>query len=135
MSDVTLTRSQRLTDRVPYAYSATTAHPAPLIFFAGACPLDAQGAVVGVGDLEAQARQCVANLLVALDDAGAGLSDVLFLRVLVATVDAGDLGWVWTIVHDAFADHEVPGTLHGVTVLGWPGQLVEVEAVAARPTP
>jgi hypothetical protein len=29
-------------------------------------------------------------------------------------------------------DHDAPSTLLGVAVLGWPGQLVEVEAVATR---
>ncbi|CAA9274384.1 MAG: RidA/YER057c/UK114 superfamily protein [uncultured Arthrobacter sp.] len=30
-------------------------------------------------------------------------------------------------------DRDVPGTLLGVTVLGYPDQLVEVEAIAALP--
>ena len=44
-----------------------------------------------------------------------------------------DLVTAWTVVHDAFGQHEVPSTLHGVTVLGYPDQLVEIEAVAALP--
>ena len=35
------------------------------------------------------------------------------------------------MVRAAFGDHDVPSTLMGVTVLGYPHQLVEVEAVAA----
>jgi hypothetical protein len=27
-------------------------------------------------------------------------------------------------------DHDAPSTLLGVTMLGWPGQLVEIEAIA-----
>jgi hypothetical protein len=30
-----------------------------------------------------------------------------------------------------FGDHDPPSTLLGVSVMGYPGQLVEVEAVAA----
>jgi hypothetical protein len=37
----------------------------------------------------------------------------------------------WEVVRDAFADHDVPSTLMGVTVLGYAGQLVEIEAIAA----
>jgi hypothetical protein len=37
----------------------------------------------------------------------------------------------WEVVRDAFAEHDVPSTLVGVTVLGYDGQLVEVEAIAA----
>jgi hypothetical protein len=32
-----------------------------------------------------------------------------------------------------FGDHNVPGTCLGVTVLACPGQLVEIEAIAAAP--
>jgi hypothetical protein len=36
-------------------------------------------------------------------------------------------------VRERFGDHDPPSTLLGVTVLGYPEQLVEVEAVAALP--
>ena len=39
----------------------------------------------------------------------------------------------WDVVREAFGDHDAPSTPLGVTVLGYPGQLVEVEAVAVRP--
>lgn len=35
------------------------------------------------------------------------------------------------MVAEAFGNHDVPSTLMGVTVLGYPDQLVEIEAVAA----
>ena len=35
----------------------------------------------------------------------------------------------------AFGDHDVPSTLLGVTVLGYPEQLVEIEAIAVAPAP
>lgn len=37
----------------------------------------------------------------------------------------------WEVVRNAFGDHDVPSTLTGVTVLGYDGQLVEIEAIAA----
>ena len=89
------------------------------------------GATVAPGDVAAQARRCVANLVTALEAAGATLEDVAYTRVLVATTVREDLVRAWTVVHDAFGEHEVPSTLHGVTVLGYPDQLVEIEAVAA----
>jgi hypothetical protein len=36
------------------------------------------------------------------------------------------------VVREAFGRHAAPSTLVGVTVLGYPDQLVEVEAVAVR---
>ena len=130
-SAVHLVRSDALTDTAPYAYAAAVDAGARLVFAAGACPLDQSGATVAPGDVAAQARQCVANLVTALEAAGAGLGDVAYTRVLVATTARDDLVTAWNVVHDAFGEHEVPSTLHGVTVLGYPDQLVEIEAVAA----
>ena len=60
-----------------------------LIFLAGACPLDARGDTVAPGDYAAQAAQCVENLRVSLQDAGATLHDVVSTRVLVASSRRG----------------------------------------------
>ncbi|WP_380157393.1 RidA family protein [Kineococcus sp. R86509] len=95
-----------------------------------ACPLDADGATVSVGDVVGQTRQVVANLITALAAAGAELSDVVKTTVYVASADRDDLGAVWDVVRTAFGDHDAPSTLLGVSVLGYPDQLVEVEAVA-----
>ncbi|MDQ0735007.1 enamine deaminase RidA (YjgF/YER057c/UK114 family) [Arthrobacter agilis] len=67
----------------------------------------------------------------ALDEAGAALEDVISTRVLVASTDRADLVRAWEIVRQAFGANDVPSTLLGVTVLGYEGQLVEIEAVAA----
>ncbi|MGY3848639.1 RidA family protein [Streptomyces hydrogenans] len=128
---VTLIRSATLSDVAEYAYAATAPAEARLIFLAGSCPLDADGATVAVGDVAGQAAACVANLRTALKDTGAGLDDVISTRVLVATTRQSDLVAAWQVVRDAFGDHDVPSTLMGVTVLGYHDQLVEIEAVAA----
>jgi enamine deaminase RidA (YjgF/YER057c/UK114 family) len=74
----------------------------------------------------------MANLATALEAAGAGLSDVLKSTVYVATTDRADLVAAWDVVQEAFGAHTAPSTLIGVTLLGYPDQLVEVEAVAVR---
>jgi enamine deaminase RidA (YjgF/YER057c/UK114 family) len=130
-TSVTLIRSTTLSDVAEYAYAATAPATARLIFLAGACPLDADGEIVAVGDYAGQARQSVENLRTALADAGAALTDVISTRVLVASGHQSDLGTAWEVVRDAFGEHDVPSTLMGVTVLGYQDQLVEIEAVAA----
>ena len=127
---VVLVRSDRLFEGVPYAYAAT-ARRTDLIFTAGACPLDDQGQVVAPGDIAAQTRQALANLRVVLDEAGATWRDVLKTTVYVASGDRGDLVAAWNVVASTFGDHDAPSALLGVTVLGYPGQLVEIEAIAA----
>ncbi|KXP13509.1 enamine deaminase RidA [Tsukamurella pulmonis] len=130
-SQVTLIRSSALSDVAQYAYAATAPADARLIFLAGACPLDLDGATVGIGDYAAQAGRCVENLVLALDAAGARLNDVIHTRVLVASSRRRDLVTAWDVVRAAFGEHDVPSTLLGVTVLGYDDQLVEIEAVAA----
>jgi enamine deaminase RidA (YjgF/YER057c/UK114 family) len=103
------------------------------VFTAGACPLDENGVIVGAGDVRFQARQAVANLAEALAAAGAGLADVLKTTIYVASGDRDDLVAAWDVVRAAFGDHDAPSTLLGVAVLGYAGQLVEVEAVATAP--
>jgi enamine deaminase RidA (YjgF/YER057c/UK114 family) len=126
---VRLVRAARLYAGVPYAY-ASVGGPAALVFTAGACPLDPDGNVIGPGDVAAQARQVVSNLAEALAAAGSGLSRVLKTTVYVASSQREDLVAAWDVISSAFGEHDVPSTLLGVTVLGYPGQLVEIEAVA-----
>ena len=128
-TDVTLIRVPELAD-APYAYASTVPAPARLIFLAGACPIDADGVVIHLHDIAAQTRHCLENLDVALRAVGASVTDVVSTRVLVATHDRADLGIAWAVVSEWFGDHDVPSTLLGVTVLGYDGQLVEIEATA-----
>ena len=71
-------------------------------------------------------------MLVALDAAGCGPRDIVKTTVYVATTDDADLAAAWNVVEELFGTDGPPSTLLGVAVLGWPGQLVEIEAVAAR---
>lgn len=129
-----LIRAAGLYGGVEYAYAAV-APPGSLVFTAGACPLNESGATVGVGDVRAQARQCADNLAAALAASGAGLADVLKTTVYVASAVRTDLVAAWEEIRMAFGSHDAPGTLLGVTVLGYADQLVELEAVALRPAP
>src|SRR5205823_6126507 len=104
--------------------------PSGLVFTAGACPLDADGVVVAPGDYEAQARQTLGNLRVALAEAGSTLEQVLKTTVYVCSSDRADLVRVWDVVADAFEPARPPSTLLGVAMLGYAEQLVEIEAVA-----
>ena len=86
---------------------------------------------MSVGDVAGQAEQVMANLTVALNAAGAELTDVVKTTVYVATQNREDLLAAWEIVSRHFGAHDVPSTLLGVSVLGYRDQLVEVEAIAA----
>jgi enamine deaminase RidA (YjgF/YER057c/UK114 family) len=130
-SAIVLIRPPDLTDRAPYAYAAVATDVSRLVFTAGACPLDASGETAPVGDVAGQAAQVMKNLTTALKAAGADLTDVVKTTVYVASQDRQDLLAAWDVVSRAFAGRDVPSTLLGVSVLGYPDQLVEVEAIAA----
>ena len=125
-------RPAGLDPSAPYAYAAIV-DAGDLVLTAGACPLDEAGDVVDAGDPAGQARQVMANLVVALEASGCGLADVARTTVYVASSRREDLVTAWEEVRAAFGDHDPPSTLLGVAVLGYPDQLVEVEAVATRP--
>ena len=129
-SAVKLVRNDELTSAVDYAYAASAQTPARVVWTAGACPLDQDGATVAVGDYAGQAHQVMRNLVTALRGAGAELTDVVKTSVYVASDRQQDLVEAWEVVRSYMGDHDAPSTLLGVTVLGYDHQLVEVEAVA-----
>src|SRR4051812_38988101 len=102
-----LIHADRLYGGAPYAY-ASVVDAGALVFTAGACPLDANGETVGVGDVRAQARQVLANLVEALAQADASLHDVVKTTVYVASSDRVDLVAVWDEVAAAFGEHDAP---------------------------
>lgn len=129
-SAVSLVRAPDLAS-APYAYASTVPAGSRLIFLAGSCPLNAGGETEHVGDFAGQTRACLENMGAALAAAGADITDVASTRVLVASSVRADLVAAWDVVAAHFGSHDVPSTLVGVTVLGYPDQLVEIEAIAA----
>lgn len=116
----------------PYEYAAVVPEGARLVFAAGACPVDDAGEVIAPGDYEEQARVAVDNLRAALEAAGSSLDRAIKTTVYVASADRAQLVRAWRVVEEAFAPSRPPSTLLGVSVLGYEGQLVEIEAVALR---
>jgi enamine deaminase RidA (YjgF/YER057c/UK114 family) len=128
---IDLIRCPQLATRASYAYAAVTHDVSRFVFTAGACPLDAAGNTVAVGDVVGQAEQVMANLLIALRAADAELTDVIKTTVYVASQQQADLVAAWEVVRRHLGHHDAPSTLLGVAVLGYSDQLVEVEAIAA----
>jgi enamine deaminase RidA (YjgF/YER057c/UK114 family) len=114
-----------------YAHVAVATDPR-LVLTAGAVPLDRDGSIVGVGDVRVQTRQTLDNLMVQLAAGGAGGEDVLKTKVYVASTDRADLVAVWEEVQRS-PIAAAASTLLGVALLGYPEQLVEIEAVAVLP--
>jgi enamine deaminase RidA (YjgF/YER057c/UK114 family) len=110
---------------VPYEYAAAAGG---LVFTAGACPLDEEGKVVA-GGIEAQAHRALDNLLAVLEHRGA--REIVKTTVYVVAREQEELVRAWRVVEERLAPGRPPSTLVGVSVLGYTGQLFEIEAVAA----
>lgn len=100
---------------------------ARLVFTVGAVPLDEDGNLVGPGDRAVRARQVLSNPMPALRSAGATGDDVLKTTVYVVLESGADLVSVWAVVQGSPVA-PTASTLVGVSLLGYEGQLVEIEA-------
>jgi enamine deaminase RidA (YjgF/YER057c/UK114 family) len=85
---------------------------------------------VGVGDAAAQATACLDNLATLLDVHGFERGDVRRLVIYVVGEHA-NLSVAWRAV-TAWWGEVPPATLLGVSLLGYPDQLVEIDATVRR---
>jgi enamine deaminase RidA (YjgF/YER057c/UK114 family) len=104
-----------------------------LVYIAGQVSSDASGKLIGEGNFEAQVEQVFKNLKLAVDAAGATMSDIVKMNIyLVAEVGPDDVPKLRAI-RDRHVNTARPpaSTLVVVSRLARPGWLVEIEAVAA----
>jgi reactive intermediate/imine deaminase len=98
------------------------------IYIAGQVALDAQGRVVGTGDLAAQTRQVFANLEIALKAAGATFESVVKTNYYLR--DASQIATVREVRSKYFTKELPASTLVEVPRLAQPDFLIEVEVIA-----
>lgn len=101
-----------------------------LVFVAGQLSEDAQGDLVGSGDLAAQAQQAFANVGKALVAAGATPEQVAKITIYVVGHRPEYLPAISEARIAVFGDHRPTDVLVGVETLFEPGYLIEVEAIA-----
>lgn len=115
----------------PLSHYADAVRAGDLLFVSGMPALDADGALVGPGDVVAQFAQVLANLRAVLDAAGATPADVVKVTVFLTDVD--DRPRINPLRQAFFGEARPASTLVGVKELPVPGMLVEMEAVAVLP--
>ena len=98
------------------------------IYIAGQIALDAQGQLVGKGDLAAQTRQVFANLETALKAAGATFANVVKTNYYLR--DASQIAIVREIRGKYFTSELPASTLVEVSRLTQPDFLIEIEMIA-----
>lgn len=110
-------------------YSHVVSASGRIVVTAGQVALDAQGQLVGLGDLRAQTRQAFANVRAALAAEGATFADVVKLTCYVT--DLGQLAELHA-GSDEFLDLDRPpaSTTVQVAALFRPEFMIEVDAMA-----
>ncbi|HEX4984590.1 MAG TPA: RidA family protein [Burkholderiales bacterium] len=110
----------------------TVATGGSIAFISGQVAVDANGRVVGEGDIGAQAVQVFENLKLALGGIGATFEDVIKFTIYIVGLDQQRRKAVMD-VRGRYISHENPpaATMVGVECLVQPELLVEVEAVVA----
>jgi 2-iminobutanoate/2-iminopropanoate deaminase len=112
-----------------YAYGVRTG---AIVWIAGQVPRDRSGALVGVGDAEAQAVQVFENLKAVVEEAGGSLADVVQTTTYVTGRPHREA--VNRVRRRYFPGPTYPAaTLVIVAGLGVPEYLVEIDAVAVLP--
>jgi enamine deaminase RidA (YjgF/YER057c/UK114 family) len=119
----------------PRGYThVVTAQGGTTIYLAGQVAFDANGNMVGKGDLRAQAEQAAENLVAALKAAGATPADVVKANTYVVNLKQDDLRIIRDVRARVFpAENPPASTLVGVQALAVEGLLTEMEAIAVVP--
>jgi enamine deaminase RidA (YjgF/YER057c/UK114 family) len=112
-----------------YTQVVVAENPAKLITVSGQMPLDADGKLVGAGDIEAQTRAVYENLKKSLESVGADLRSVLRMNTYVT-----DLVKHPPLIRKVRAEYFGKATPPASTMIEVsrlpPGVLIEVDALA-----
>lgn len=73
-----------------YTHAVSVEGARRLIFVSGQVGIDQQGAIVGQGDLKAQATQALRNLVTALAAAGATPDDIVKMNIYIVNYSQAD---------------------------------------------
>ncbi len=102
--------------------------PKSLIFLSGQLSRDADGNLVGAGDMAEQTRQCIRNMRTVLEAAGGTLDDIV--SVVVYTTDMREFKNIVAARTEFFVDKLPTSTIVEVNRLADPGLLIEFQAIA-----
>ena len=103
------------------------------LFVGGAGDFDPQGRIRRSGDLEGQIAGAIDNIAAALDSEGCTLADVIRLKAFYLGDEQADEWAVLAAIGNAVGGDPPPAiTANPVPLQPWPGQLVQIQAIASR---
>ncbi|MDP1536491.1 MAG: RidA family protein [Burkholderiales bacterium] len=131
MSNITRGDPPNLTNvrKTIYHHYIRVDHPKSLIFLSGQLARDADGKLVGAGDMAEQTRQCIRNMRTVLEAAGGTLEDIV--SIVVYTTDMREFKRIVEARMEFFVDKLPTSTIVEVNHLADPGLMIEFQAMAA----
>jgi reactive intermediate/imine deaminase len=114
-------------------FSADAIRHGDLLFVSGCVPMDTEGNLIGEGDLEAQTRKVMENLATVLKAGGTDFPNVLKTTVYMTDITRRKVADA--VRREYFGERPPASTILEVTALTAPGIDIEIEAIAAIPTP
>jgi 2-iminobutanoate/2-iminopropanoate deaminase len=115
----------------PISHYTDAVEASGLLYISGMLPVNADGELVGAGDVIRQSEQVLDNVGAVLQAAGATFADVV--RVGVYVRDMADRELINTVRRRFFGDARPASTLVEVSALANPDALVEIDAIALLP--
>src|SRR5258706_3195664 len=106
------------------------AKPGTMVFIAGLVATDAEGRLVGAGDIAAQTRQVCENLRAAVRAAGGEMSDIMQVNVFARDVARGAFAKIHDVRREFFPVDPPASTMVEVTRLVDDQYLIEINANA-----
>ena len=133
MTEIQLLRPEGLVASPAFSHVAVVPAGATTVYVGGQNAVDQNGELVGGTDVAAQTRQVMANLVTALQAAGAGIEHLV--SVLVMLVEGVDVQAAYAAAAATLGSAKAPPLVSAAIVsgLGVPGAMVEVSAIAATP--
>ena len=116
----------------PHYSNSIRTDSGPLLFIAGQVALDADGKLVGEGDIRAQTTQVLENIRAIVAANGGTMADIAQVTVYVRDIEAFDA--VSDIRESYFPSEGPASAIVEVSALAWPEFLIEIAAVAALPS-
>lgn len=104
-------------------------NPQSLIFLSGQLSRDADGQLVGRGDMAEQTRQAIRNMETVLREAGGTLEDIV--SIVVYTTDIRQFKEIVQARMEFFKTNLPTSTIVEVAHLADPGLMIEFQATAA----
>ncbi|MSO42373.1 MAG: RidA family protein [Solirubrobacterales bacterium] len=114
----------------PYS-NAVASRSGRMVFVAGQVAYDAEGKVVGRGDIAAQTRQVMENIRLGLEAAGASFDDVV--KIVNYITDIDEFAKMAAVRREYLTEPYPVSTLVEVSALMEPGLIIEIEAIAVVP--